>query len=185
MHAVALQSPVGLPTGNTAKQSRSADGQAPPETVTLPQQFRHGGYTTVSIGKVYHYNNDDPDGWVRRYTDTFAESGAYCDGYCAGYRLAGEPREVAQLFPASPGSDRVVTPAEHERMHGHAGRRMPRRNCRRTCDRGTCQVQVQRRAVLSGRRILSSAPAVDAAQEILGLVRPGQDLACPRISARR
>ena len=75
-------------------QAGPLSGKAPPETVTLPQQFRRGGYTTVSIGKVYHYNNDDPDGWVRRYTDTFAESGANCDGYCAGYRL---PENIAKL----------------------------------------------------------------------------------------
>ncbi|MFA6272829.1 MAG: sulfatase [Patescibacteria group bacterium] len=58
-------------------------GHVPKNTVTLPQLFRKSGYTTVSIGKVYHYNIDDPEGWVRRYTDTFYEH----DGYCSGYQL--------------------------------------------------------------------------------------------------
>ena len=68
-------------------KARSLTGNAPQGTLTLPRLFRDSGYVTVSIGKIYHYNNDDPDGWVRRYTDTFAAEGAWCDGYCSGYRL--------------------------------------------------------------------------------------------------
>lgn len=78
-------------------------GKAPANTVTLPRLFRDAGYTTVSIGKVYHYNNDDPDGWVRRYTDTFAESGKYCDGYCAGYQLAENLERLPNYFRARRG----------------------------------------------------------------------------------
>lgn len=63
-------------------------GHVPADTVTLPQLFRNNGYTTVSIGKVYHGNNDDPAGWVRRYTDTFAAEGQWSSGYCSGYQLA-------------------------------------------------------------------------------------------------
>jgi arylsulfatase A-like enzyme len=48
-------------------------GKTPPQTVTLPQLFRNRGYRTVSIGKVYHFNNDAPEGWVERYTATFAD----------------------------------------------------------------------------------------------------------------
>jgi iduronate 2-sulfatase len=68
-------------------KARPLTGNAPPGTITLPRLFRDHGYTTVSVGKVYHYNDDDPDGWVRRYTDTFDAEGAWCDGYCSGYQL--------------------------------------------------------------------------------------------------
>ncbi len=33
------------------------------EIVTLPQLFKENGYTTVSIGKVYHHTNDDVGNW--------------------------------------------------------------------------------------------------------------------------
>lgn len=33
------------------------------ETVTLPQLFKEKGYTTVSIGKVYHHGYDDKENW--------------------------------------------------------------------------------------------------------------------------
>ena len=34
-----------------------------PDMVTLPQVFKENGYTTVSIGKVYHHSRDDADNW--------------------------------------------------------------------------------------------------------------------------
>ena len=58
----------------------------PTQTVSLPQLLKDEGYTTVSIGKIYHYNNDDPEGWTRRHKDTFHE-GDLCQGYCSGYQL--------------------------------------------------------------------------------------------------
>jgi iduronate 2-sulfatase len=61
-------------------------GKTPPQTITLPQLFRNHGYRTVSIGKIYHENDDDPAGWVQRYTDTFGEQ-ELCHGYCSGYQL--------------------------------------------------------------------------------------------------
>ena len=69
----------------------------PPESATLPQLFRNHGYRTVSAGKVYHANYDDPSGWVRRYTDTFTEpepaggSQYAADGYCSGYQHQENP----------------------------------------------------------------------------------------------
>ena len=54
---------------------------------SLPGHLREKGYDTISIGKVYHFNNDDPESWTKRYTDTFDEKKYVCDGWCAGYQL--------------------------------------------------------------------------------------------------
>jgi len=54
---------------------------------SLPGHFKANGYDTISIGKVYHFNNDDPESWTKRYTDTFYEQILVCDGYCSGYQL--------------------------------------------------------------------------------------------------
>ena len=54
---------------------------------SLPGHFKANGYETISIGKVYHFNNDDPASWTKRYTDTFDEQQLVCDGYCSGYQL--------------------------------------------------------------------------------------------------
>ncbi len=54
---------------------------------SLPGHFKTHGYDTISIGKVYHFNDDDPQSWTKRYTDTFYEQTLVCDGYCSGYQL--------------------------------------------------------------------------------------------------
>lgn len=59
----------------------------PKENPSLPGYMMAHGYDTVSIGKVYHFNNDDPTSWTKRYTDTFSEEKLVCDGYCSGYQL--------------------------------------------------------------------------------------------------
>lgn len=80
-------------------------GHAPAGTITLPQLFRDSGYTTVSIGKIYHYNADDPAGWVRRHADTFTSEGLWCDGYCSGYQLASNREGVANYLQGKRLSD--------------------------------------------------------------------------------
>jgi len=34
-----------------------------PDVITLPEHFKNHGYTTRSIGKIYHHRQDDPQGW--------------------------------------------------------------------------------------------------------------------------
>jgi iduronate 2-sulfatase len=85
--AICMPSRASVLTGfrpESIKKTGQVSGCVPAKTVTLPQLFRGHGYVTVSVGKVYHVNNDDPAGWVRRYTDTFYE---HHDGYCSGYQL--------------------------------------------------------------------------------------------------
>ena len=36
-----------------------------PEVLSLPQHFKNNGYKTVSVGKVYHNLDDDPQGWSK------------------------------------------------------------------------------------------------------------------------
>ena len=36
-----------------------------PDIVSLPQHFKNNGYETISIGKIYHHANDDPDAWTK------------------------------------------------------------------------------------------------------------------------
>jgi arylsulfatase A-like enzyme len=61
---------------------------------TLPGLLKAEGYQTVSIGKVYHYNDEDPASWTRRHTDTFYEQEYACHGYCSGYQLPENQRRI-------------------------------------------------------------------------------------------
>jgi|LSQX01.2.fsa_nt_gb arylsulfatase A-like enzyme len=67
--AVCAPSRASLLSGLRPDSTRVWDLNTPlhdtrPEIVTLPQQFRAHGYTTISLGKVYHHRvADDPQGW--------------------------------------------------------------------------------------------------------------------------
>ncbi len=61
---------------------------------SLPGYLKANGYTTRSIGKVYHFNDDDEASWTHRGTDTFYEQDYTCDGYCSGYQLEENQRRI-------------------------------------------------------------------------------------------
>ena len=165
------------------KKTGRVSGHVPAGTITLPQLFRNHGYVTVSAGKVYHDNDDDPAGWVRRYTDTFDSEGKWCNGYCSGYQLE-KNRALVQNYLQ--GKRRQGLPAsDHHRDHRHAGRENPRWHHRPAGRRGVAEIQGDRRTVLPRRRVLPSAHAVDGAEEILGHVRPRPDQAAGRFPPAR
>lgn len=78
----------------TAELRDRKDQMCPNGEPSLPGHFRANGYQTVSIGKTYHYNDDDGESWSRRYDDTFYEQEYACHGYCSGYQDPENQRKV-------------------------------------------------------------------------------------------
>jgi len=86
---ICMPSRVSTLSGKYARNMRQGQLRKllPKGKPSLPGHFKDNGYDTVSIGKVYHFNNDDPESWTKRYTDTFHEKKYVCDGWSAGYQL--------------------------------------------------------------------------------------------------
>ncbi len=66
--AVCAPSRVSLLTGARPDTTRVYDLRTPldtvlPDLISLPHHFRRHGYQTVSLGKVYHHPNEDPQAW--------------------------------------------------------------------------------------------------------------------------
>ena len=66
--AVCAPTRASLLTGTRPDTTRVYDLQTPlntvrPDLVSLPHHFRNNGYETVSLGKIYHHANEDPQGW--------------------------------------------------------------------------------------------------------------------------
>jgi iduronate 2-sulfatase len=94
----------GLRPESTAMAGRITQKSVPAEVISLPQLFKNAGYSTISIGKVYHFNDDDSEAWTKRYTDTFYE-GHLCHGYCSGYQLKSNTKPFANYFKSIKGED--------------------------------------------------------------------------------
>ena len=66
--AVCAPSRISLLTGLRPDSTTIYDLNHPmrqviPEVISLPHHFRNNGYQTVSLGKIYHHQNDDPEAW--------------------------------------------------------------------------------------------------------------------------
>jgi arylsulfatase A-like enzyme len=70
--AVCAPSRASFLTGLRPDTTHIFDLQTPlrksmPDVVSMPQRFREAGYTTISLGKVYHHPQDDfPQGWSEK-----------------------------------------------------------------------------------------------------------------------
>jgi arylsulfatase A-like enzyme len=65
-----------------------------PNVLSLPQHFKNNGYTTYSLGKIYHHRNDDLVGWSH---EPFREQGRWKG---RGYLDPASQRVVATLKDA-------------------------------------------------------------------------------------
>ncbi len=66
--AVCAPTRASLMTGTRPDTTRVYDLQTPldtvrPDLVSLPHHFRNHGYETISLGKIYHHVNEDPQAW--------------------------------------------------------------------------------------------------------------------------
>lgn len=79
--AICAPSRISILTGNRPETVGIYDLFTPlrkvqKDMVTIPQFFKANGYTTVSLGKVYHHGNDDKESWsklVPREGNTYAD----------------------------------------------------------------------------------------------------------------
>lgn len=66
--AVCAPTRASLLTGTRPDTTRVYDLQTPlntvrPDLVSIPHHFKRNGYETVSLGKIYHHANEDPQAW--------------------------------------------------------------------------------------------------------------------------
>ena len=66
--------------------------EALPDRISLPKYFKQNGYETISIGKVYHHNDDDLDAWNKEPLRSFKGGGGYITE--EGRRLVVENRKI-------------------------------------------------------------------------------------------
>ncbi len=85
--AVCAPTRASLLTGTRPDTTRVWDLQTPlntvrPDLVSIPHHFKRNGYETVSLGKIYHHANEDPQAWT---SDPWLPKGDWAGGW-RGYR---------------------------------------------------------------------------------------------------
>lgn len=116
--AICMPSRVSVLSGyrpETVLSGKIESDKFPKGMIPLPQLFRNEGYTAVSIGKIFHYNDDGTKFWDRKYTDTFHEQAAH-HGWCSGYQLEANKSVFANYGRSLTrnGVDKLVRPASVE-----------------------------------------------------------------------
>jgi len=116
--AVCMPSRVSVLSGyrpETVFSSKIESDKFPSEMVPLPQHFRNAGYTAVSVGKIFHYNDDGDAFWDRKHTETFDEQAAH-HGWSSGYQLEANKSVFANYGRSLTrnGGDKLKRPASVE-----------------------------------------------------------------------
>ena len=119
--AICMPSRVSVLSGyrpETITSGKIESEEFPKGMIPLPQLFRNEGYTAVSIGKIFHYNDDGTQFWDRKYTDTFHEQAAH-HGWCSGYQLDANKNNFANYGRSltRKGGDKLPRPASVERSN--------------------------------------------------------------------
>ncbi|NWK56539.1 sulfatase [Verrucomicrobiaceae bacterium N1E253] len=77
-----------------------------PDVLSMPQHFKQHGYTTISLGKVYHAKNDDfPKGWSEQ---PWRPGGGHYQTQAAKDAMIEHPRQKGRMIgPATENGGRV------------------------------------------------------------------------------
>lgn len=106
------------PTTTGALSNRNYFRDAYPDMVTLPQLFKHAGYDTLRIGKVFHDSADDPPSWT--YGAARASGARPSSNYTMDMHRTNSDRIITLAGNGETHSDFKVADTAIARLHEYA-----------------------------------------------------------------
>ena len=92
------------PDSTTISGMKTPLSERLPDVMTLPRHFKSNGYTTISLGKVYHHIEDDPQGWSRPPELVRGKQVG------RGYMIRSNATRDAKNHPQGPSTERADVP---------------------------------------------------------------------------